>query len=759
MPDYVVGLEEVDKDDVGLVGGKNASLGEMISDVEVPVPPGFAVTSKGYDFFIWKAGIKKDIRSILEDADIDNVDELREAGKEVREFIKNSEVPKELREEIREEYERLSEKLGMEEPLVAVRSSATAEDLPTASFAGQQDTYLNISGVEELVEATKKCIASLFTDRAIHYREEKGFNHFKVKLSVGVQKMVDASCSGIMFTIQPDSGYEKILHIDGSWGLGEMVVGGKVNPDRYSYFKPTESLVSRDLGKKEKEMVRENEETKVKEVSEERRERYVLSEEEAEELSEYGVMIEQHYERPMDIEWARDKDTGQLYILQARPETVHSQKEGNVLKNYRLEEEGELLCTGQAIGRKIGSGEVNVIMDSEEIGRFDEGQILVTDMTDPDWEPVMKKASAIVTEKGGATSHAAIVSRELGIPAVVGTEDASEVLETGQEATVDCSGGEGKILEGKIKFSVEEKDIEEIPETETDVLLNVGVPENSFDLGQYPVQGVGLARQEFIVGSYIGEHPLKMVEQDRGGEYIKELSYAIGKIGAGFYPRPVVVRLSDFKTNEYADLEGGEDYEPKEENPMIGWRGASRYVSEEFKEAFRLECEAIKRVREGMGLENVKIMVPFCRTLEEAKRVKKRLEENGLVQGENGLEIYMMAEVPSNVVLADRFAEEFDGFSVGSNDLTQLMLGVDRDNENLQHIFDERNEAVKRRISELIDKAKENDKEVSICGNAPSMYPEYTEFLVKEGIDAISVTPDVALKTLFRVKEAEESKG
>ncbi len=755
MPKYAVELGEVGKDDVDRVGGKNASLGEMIDKVDVPVPPGFAVTSEGYDFFLWKAGIRDEIRQVIEKTDIDNIKELIEGGKKIREIIRNSELPRELREEIKEEYRKLGERTGSDKPLVAVRSSATAEDLPTASFAGQQETYLNISGKEDLMDAIRNCMASLFTDRAIHYREERNFNHFKVKLSVGVQKMVDAVCSGIMFTIDPDSGYEKILHIDGSWGLGEMVVGGRVNPDRYSYFKPTESLVSRDLGEKAEEMVWENMETKVKDVEEERRKKYVLSEGEVEYLSKHGILIEKHYGRPMDIEWAKDRDTGKIYILQARPETVHSQKKGGVLRTYRLEEEGRVLCRGQAIGRKISSGNVNVIMDSEEIEDFEEGQVLVTDMTDPDWEPIMKKASAIVTERGGATSHAAIVSRELGIAAVVGTKNASDVLETGQEATVDCSGGQGRILEGKLGFNVEEKNIKDIPETETDVLLNIGVPENAFDLGQYPVQGVGLVRQEFIVSSYIGEHPLKLVEENRSEEYIQELSYGIGKIAAGFYPRPVVVRLSDFKTNEYADLHGGEKYEPKEENPMIGWRGASRYLSEKFKEAFKMECKALKRVREEMGLTNVKIMVPFCRTLEEARDIKKELADNGLEQGKNELELYMMAEIPSNIVLADRFAEEFDGFSIGSNDLTQLIMGVDRDNENLQDLFDERNEAVKRRIKELIEKAKKKDREVSICGNAPSMYPEYIEFLLDAGIDAISVTPDVALKTLLRIHEKE----
>jgi len=756
MPKYVVSLEEVDNEDVGFVGGKNASLGEMLSEVEVPVPPGFAVTSEGYDFFIEEAGIREEIRNILEKTNVESISELRKAGKKIRSLIIESETPGRLREQIAYEYRSMGKKLDEENALVAVRSSATAEDLPDASFAGQQETYLNVSGVDELVEATKKCIASLFTNRAIHYREERGFDHFKVKLSVGVQKMVNASGSGIMFTIEPDSGHRDVLHIDASWGLGELVVGGKVNPDRYSYFKPTESLVSRDLGQKSREMVWKNEETVVKDVPQKRRERYVLLENEVEELACYGVEIEEHYDMPMDIEWAKDVDTGKLYILQARPETVHSQNRGDAIRSYRLKEKGKIITSGQAIGRKIGSGEANVIMDSERIEEFEEGQVLVTDMTDPDWEPIMKKASAIVTEKGGSTSHAAIVSRELGIAAVVGTEDASRVLGTGEKVTVDCSSGRGRIFKGKLDFEVEEKQVDEIPKTETKVLLNVGIPENAFDLGQYPVDGVGLAREEFIIGSYIGEHPKKLIEEGRQEYFIQELSYGIGKIGAGFYPRPVVVRLSDFKTNEYADLKGGEKYEPEEENPMIGWRGASRYVSDEFQEAFAMECEALRRVREDMGLTNVKIMIPFCRTVEELKETKKLMAENGLGRNKDGLEIYMMTEIPSNVILAERFAEEVDGFSVGSNDLTQLVLGVDRDNQSLQHIFDERDEAVKNRIRDLIQRAGESCKEVSICGNAPSDYPDYAKFLVEAGIDAISVTPDVALNTIFRVHEAEE---
>ncbi|MFP4045549.1 MAG: phosphoenolpyruvate synthase [Candidatus Aenigmatarchaeota archaeon] len=752
MPQYVVDFEEVDNSDVSRVGGKNASLGEMLSKVDVPVPPGFAITSEGYDFYLEEAGIKDEIRTIMEASDLDDVKQLRKAGSEVRKLIEEAEIPKKIREELKNKYR----ELGEDDPRVAVRSSATAEDLPTASFAGQQDTYLNVADEDELYEAMKKCIASLFTDRAIHYREEKGFDHFKVKLSVGVQKMVDSLASGIMFTIEPNSGFEDVIHIDGSWGLGEMVVGGKVNPDQYLYFKPTGEMISREKGKKAKELIHKDEGNKEVEVEEKRRNEFVLTEEEVEELASYGVEIEKHYGRPMDIEWAKDRRNDKLYILQARPETVHSQKEKDVIKYYNLQDEGQVLCSGQAIGRKISQGEVNIIIDKEEMHQFKEGQVLVTDMTDPDWEPIMKKSAAVITEKGGATSHAAIVSRELGIPAIVGTENATSVLKDQDMVTVDCSGGKGKVLKGDVDFEVVEKELDKIPETETKVMMNVGVPENALDLGQYPVQGVGLARQEFIIGSSIGKHPMKMIEDGEEGEFIEKLSYGVAKIAAGFYPKPVIVRLSDFKSNEYASLEGGEEFEPVEENPMLGWRGASRYVSEEYREAFALECEALKRVRNEMGLTNVKIMVPFCRTLEEAEETIDMLKDKGLERRENGLEIYMMTEIPSNVILAEEFAELFDGFSIGSNDLTQLTLGVDRDNKDLQHIFDERNLAVKRSIRTLIEKAHKKGNEVSICGNAPSVYPDYAAFLVENGIDEISVTPDMVLQTILHVKQAEK---
>ncbi|MFP4633470.1 MAG: phosphoenolpyruvate synthase, partial [Candidatus Aenigmatarchaeota archaeon] len=740
----VVWFKELGADDVDLAGGKNASLGEMINQVNVPVPPGFALTSEGYDLFVEEAGIRDDIRRILEGADLDDVNELREGGKKVRELIKSCEIPQQLKYELKKKYRKLSDKLDTEDVLVAVRSSATAEDLPDASFAGQQETYLNVSGVEELLEATKNCIASLFTDRAISYREDKGFDHFKVKLSVGIQEMVHSLSSGVMFSIDPDSGFEDVVYINGSWGLGEMVVGGEVNPDEFVVFKPTGKLISKDLGEKKEMMVREDGENIRKEIPEKKKNSYVISDEEAEKLGEYAKSIAEYYDRPMDIEWAKDERNDKLYILQARPETVHSQKDKNVIETYRLKEESGVLCEGQAIGRMIGSGEVNVIMDADEIDQFEEGQVLVTDMTDPDWEPIMKIASAIVTEKGGSTSHAAIVSRELGIPAVVGTEDASSKLKTGQKVTVDCTTGDGRIMEGELDFEVDEKNIEEVPETDTQVMMNVGVPSNAFDHGQYPVKGVGLARQEFVVGSWIGEHPLHMKEQGREEEFINKLSYGLAQIAAGFYPKPVIVRLSDFKSNEYANMKGGEKYEPEEENPMIGWRGASRYTSENFRPAFDMECKALKKVRDEMGLTNVKIMVPFCRTLEEAKEVKEVLAENGLEGGKNDLDIYVMTEIPSNVILAEEFAKEFDGFSVGSNDLTQLTLGVDRDNQRLQETFDERNEAVKRSIRTLIKRAHKHNTKVGICGDAPSSHPEYAAFLVDAGIDSISVTPDMA---------------
>lgn len=754
---YIVWFNEVNSNDVDLVGGKNASLGEMINEVDVPVPPGFAITSKGYDFLIEEAGIKDDIRKILESHNLEDMEELEIAGAKVRDLIKSSEIPEELRHQIRKKYRELGENLGEEHPYVAVRSSATAEDLPTASFAGQQDTYLNVSGLDDLYESIKKCMASLFTNRAIHYREDKGFNHFKVKLSVGIQQMVNSLSAGVMFTIEPNSGHENVVFINGSWGLGELVVGGDVNPDEFFYFKPTGKLIYKELGDKEEELVKVDGENKLKDVEPERRDQFTLTDEEVETLAEYAEKIEEHYDTHMDIEWGKDRRNNKLYILQARPETVYSQEDRNVIKSYHLNEDSRTLCKGQGVGKKIGTGKVNVIMDSKNIDQFEEGQVLVTDMTDPDWEPIMKIASAIVTDKGGSTSHAAIVSRELGIPAIVGTEKATQVLDTGEDVTVDCTGDKGSVLEGELDYEVMEENVEKIPETDTEILMNIGVPGKAFEYGQYPVQGVGLVREEFIIGSWIGKHPLYMKEQGRENEFINKLAYGIAKVAAGFYPNPVIVRLSDFKSNEYADLEGGEKYEPSEENPMIGWRGASRYTSPEFREAFAMECEALKKVRNEMGLTNVKIMVPFCRSIDEAERTLEVLSENGLERGKNDLEIYVMAEIPANVVLAEEFAELFDGFSIGSNDLTQLTLGVDRDNETLQELFNERNEAVKKSISKLIEKAHNKDTKVGICGDAPSTYPEFAKFLVNADIDSISVTPDVALKTILNVDKFEDN--
>ncbi|RLJ01678.1 MAG: phosphoenolpyruvate synthase, partial [Candidatus Aenigmatarchaeota archaeon] len=698
MSENLVWFNQIGMGDVSLVGGKTASLGEMIRNVKVPVPNGFAITSHAYRSFMESSGLMDKIRRILEELDVDDVRDLRRRGKKIRNMIVNAEFPDDLKKEIVRAYERLGE------GYVAVRSSATAEDLPDASFAGQQETYLNVRGKKNLLEAVKKCMASLFTDRAIHYRVDKGFDHFKVYLSVAVQRMVNSQAAGVMFTLDPDSGFRDVIFINGSYGLGELVVQGEVTPDEFLYFKPTGAIISKKLGDKSKKLVRSGKGNVIKNVSKKDRERYVLTDREVRKLSEYGLRIEKHYGRPMDIEWAKDQD-GKLYILQARPETVHSVTKRNIVKEYVLKEKSKVLLTGKSVGRKIGAGKVNVIMDAKEIHKFKKGEVLVTDMTDPDWEPIMRIASAIITDKGGSTSHAAIVSRELGIPAVIGTNIATRTLKTGQKVTVDCTGDEGRVWSGILKYSIREHDIGKLPKTKTKIFMNVGVPENAFDQSRLPVDGVGLARQEFIIGSHIGEHPLAMIESGREEEYIEKLAYGIARIAAAFYPREVIVRLSDFKTNEYANLKGGEKFEPLENNPMIGWRGASRYISKDFEPAFRLECRALKRVRDEFGLTNVKIMIPFCRTIDEAKRTIKIMESEGLKRGKNGLELYVMAEIPSNIILADEFSKLFDGFSIGSNDLTQLTLGVDRDNQNLSKIFDERNEAVKRMIRMLIKEA------------------------------------------------------
>ncbi|MCC7569148.1 MAG: phosphoenolpyruvate synthase [Candidatus Methanofastidiosa archaeon] len=801
---YVKWFEELGIGDVPLVGGKNASLGEMIQNLEakgVSVPNGFAITAEGYRFLIEASGAMDKIKETLSDLDTHDIQNLRERGEKVRRIIMETEFPLELEEEILEHYHLMAKKFGYQEmPDVAVRSSATAEDLPDASFAGQQETYLNIRGEKMLIDACHRCFASLFTDRAISYREDKGFGHFDVYLSIGVQKMIrsDTASSGVMFSIDTESGFKDAVFITGAYGLGENVVQGAVNPDEFYVFKPTlkthRPIISKKLGAKKIKMVYAEGDNPVKniDVADEDRFKYVVSDDEILLLAKWAVIIEDHYDKPMDIEWAKDGDgvnvgTGKLFIVQARPETVHSRKDLNVIRTYVLKEQGTVLVEGLSVGDKIGQGEANIIHSAEDIVNFKPGQVLVTDMTDPDWEPIMKIASAIVTNRGGRTCHAAIVSRELGIPAVIGTETGTEKIRQGAPITVSCVDETGKVYDGLLDFEVQETDLETIPSTKTKIMMNLAIPEQAFTQGQLPNDGVGLAREEFVINSYIGIHPLALLnfnelkkraasderiakavhqieERSRGYEdkaefFIEKLSSGVARIAAAFYPNDVIVRLSDFKTNEYANLVGGFLYEPVEHNPMIGWRGASRYYDEEYKPAFGLECEALKRVREEMGLSNVKAMVPFCRTPEEGKKVIEIMEEYGLKQGENGLEVYVMAEIPSNVIAAQEFCEIFDGFSIGSNDLTQLTLGLDRDSELVSHLYDERNVAVKRMVAMVIKTAKENGKKIGICGQAPSDFPDFAEFLVECGIDSISLNPDTVVKTKLLIAEKERQLG
>jgi len=794
---FVKWFEEVGAGDVALVGGKNASLGEMVRNLGkngVNVPSGFAITAEAYTHVIEKAGIMGKIRDILAGLDTHDMGNLSRRSKEIRNLIKTAPCPKELEEEIRLAYREMERRYGRNVD-VAVRSSATAEDLPTASFAGQQESYLNVQGEKELIGKVMECFASLFTDRATSYRVDKGFDHLRVFLSVGVQKMVrsDLACAGVIFSIDTESGFKDVVYITGAYGLGETVVQGIVNPDQFYVFKPTlkegfRPIVEKKLGTKEKKLVYKGNGTGTEqtEVTPQDRREFVLNDDEVLALARWTCIIEEHYNLPMDIEWAKDGLTGELFIVQARPETVHSQRDLAVLRTYVLEEEGRLLIEGEAVGTKIGQGEVNVIEDPRQIDKFKHGQVLVTDMTDPDWEPIMKIAGAIVTNKGGRTCHAAIVSRELGVPCVIGTGDGSKVLRDVKEITVDCSGGQGRIYEGKLKYRVDEVALSEISRPRTRIMMNFGIPGGAFIQGQIPNDGVGLAREEFIINSYIGIHPMALIDYDKLKEkankdeemakvikeidkrsvsyrdkaqfFVDNLAMGIAKIAAGFYPNDVIVRFSDFKTNEYANLIGGHLYEPEESNPMIGWRGASRYYDEKFKPAFGLECKAVKKVRNEMGLTNVKVMVPFCRTPEEGRKVIIAMEEFGLKQGENGLEVYMMCEIPSNVVLAEEFADIFDGFSIGSNDLTQLTLGLDRDSEFVSHIFDERNEAVKRLVKHVIEAAHKHKprRKIGICGQAPSDFPEFAEFLVECGIDSMSLNPDVVLKTRLDVAEAEK---
>ncbi len=803
----ILWFDEIGIEDVPLVGGKNASLGEMhqkLTAQGVAVPNGYAITAYAYQYLLKEAGIEQAIRDTLEDLDTHDLHNLQERGAKVREIIRTAEFPEDLKEAIIAAYHKMEEEYGTGVD-VAVRSSATAEDLPDASFAGQQDTYLNIRGPEALIDACKRCFASLFTNRAISYRHDKGFGQFDVYLSIVVQKMArsDSACSGVMFSIDTESGFEDAVFITGAWGLGENVVQGAVNPDEYYVFKPTlkqgkRPIVGKRVGTKEIKMIYDtdvnaDEPVKNVETTPEERGAYVINDDEILQLARWACIIEDHYGRAMDIEWAKDGDgknvgTGQLFIVQARPETVHSQVNKNFMETYVLKETGKVLVTGQAVGAKIGQGVARVLEDVSQIHEFKAGEVLVTDMTDPDWEPIMKIAGAIVTNRGGRTCHAAIISRELGIPCVIGTEDGSQVLQTGQEVTVSCAEGEtGNIYEGLLKYEVEKLDLENVPQTKTKIMMNVGIPEKAFIEGQIPNDGVGLAREEFIINSHIGIHPLALYNfeeleekassnediasivaqikektsayPDKRQYFIDKLAEGVGRIGAGFYPKDVIVRLSDFKSNEYANLIGGQLYEPEESNPMIGWRGASRYYDERYKPAFELECKALLKARDDMGLTNIKLMVPFCRTPEEGKRVIEVMREFGLVQGENDLEVYVMCEIPSNVIAADAFSDVFDGFSIGSNDLTQLTLGLDRDSDLVAHIYDERNEAVKEMIRMVIATAKRRGRKIGICGQAPSDFPDFATFLVELGIDSMSLVSDTAVKTRLAVAAKEKELG
>ncbi len=791
-------LDQIGIKDIGKVGGKNASLGEMLRHLTsngIRVPEGFAVTTKAFMEFVTAANLEARVEKILDGIDPDNPADVAPRGKAVRRAFLDAEFSDELRREIGYGYWELGRRLGIGNPSVAIRSSATSEDLDGASFAGQHETILNVRGETNVLKAIKQCFASLFTDRAIAYRAHKGFGQLGNALSVGVQRMVrsDLACSGVMFTLDTESGFSNVVYITGSWGLGEMIVQGAVNPDQFYVFKPSigkskDPIIEKKLGSKQHKLVYAPkggmDDAEVPEVD---RQRFVLNDAEIVELAEWACIIEKHYGKQMDIEWAKDGLTGKLYIVQARPETVHAVKNENVLETYVLEQQTQVLVRGDPVGSKIGKGKVNVLESAFEISEFRKGEVLVTDKTDPDWEPIMRIASAIVTDRGGRTCHAAIVSRELGIPCIIGTGNGTRVLRDGQSVTVDTSEGEGRVYEGELNFRIEKTNLESMPKTKTKIMMNVGVPEQVFNQGQIPCDGVGLARLEFIIASHVGIHPLALLEfedlkrraaddpkiaklvddideKTQGYEkkeeyYADKLAWGIGKIAATFHPRDVIVRLSDFKTNEYASLMGGWLYEPTESNPMIGWRGASRYYDPKFKAAFGLECKALKRVREEKGLENIKVMVPFCRTPEEGRKVVKTMAEFGLEQGKAGLEIYVMCEIPSNVVLADEFAEIFDGFSIGSNDLTQLMLGLDRDSELVSRLYDERSPAVKRMIASVIKTVKAKGKKIGICGQAPSDYPEFAEFLVECGIDSMSLNPDSVIKTRLIVAEKEKQLG
>ncbi len=793
---FIKWFADIGIEDVPLVGGKNASLGEMFRELTskgVKVPNGFAVTAEAYRYFLREAGLDGKIRDILGGLDTRDMENLRQRGAQIRHAILAAELPRDLEAEITAAYDTFKGH-ALHPSDVAVRSSATAEDLPDASFAGQQETYLNVSGHLAVLNCCKRSFASLFTDRAISYRTDKGFDHFQVALSIGVQRMVrsDLAASGVIFTIDTETGFSDAVLINAAYGLGENVVQGSVNPDEYSVFKPTlktghKPILQKIVGTKEFKLVYDiggGKMVKNVPVPPCDRTKFAISDDEIVQLAKWACLIEDHYSAkrgqptPMDIEWAKDGHTGELFIVQARPETVQSRKALDVVETFKLKKRGPVLITGRSVGGKIATGPVRVIPSAQSIGQFKEGEVLVTDKTDPDWEPIMKKAAAIITNRGGRTCHAAIVSRELGVPAIVGTEHGTEVLKDGQMVTVSCAEGEiGFVYEGKLNFEVQRTNLKALARPRTKVMMNVANPEEAFSLSFIPNDGVGLAREEFIITNYIKVHPLALLDYnriidagvkaqidqltvgytDKPQFFVDKLAQGVAMIAAAFYPKDVILRLSDFKTNEYANLVGGKPYEPVEENPMIGFRGASRYYNPRYQAGFALECRAVKKVHDEMGLTNLKLMIPFCRTVDEGRRVQAEMAKHGLKRGVGGLEIYVMCEIPSNVILAEEFAEIFDGFSIGSNDLTQLILGVDRDSEIVAPIFDERNAAVKKMIAQVIAVCRAKKRKIGICGQAPSDYPDFAQFLVEQGIDSISLNPDTVLKTTVAILEKEKA--
>jgi pyruvate,water dikinase len=792
---YIRWFEEIRIEDVPLVGGKNASLGEMYRELTsqgVKIPNGFAVTAEAYWHVINNANILDKLKTTLKGLDKTNLTDLAKRGKKARDLILGAGIPKDLWDEIKIAYDKLCEQYGHDID-VAVRSSATAEDLPTASFAGQQETYLNIRGYQSLKEACSKCFASLFTDRAISYRIDNNFDHFKVALSIGIMKMVrsDLATSGVMFTLDTETGFRDVIFITASYGLGENIVQGAVNPDEYYVFKPTfrkghKAVIRKKLGDKRIKMIYGTGDSKILtrniDVPEADRKRFCLTNNEALTLAGYAIKIEDYYSkkqgknRPMDVEWAKDGQDDNLYIVQARPETIQSQRAIDFLEIYHLKKKGPILVKGRAIGEKIANGKAHVITDIRHLSSFKPKEILVADTTTPDWEPVMKIAAGIITNRGGRTCHAAIVSRELGIPAVVGSEDASEKINTGQGVTVCCAeGDEGIIYDGLLPFNVEKLSLADFKRPKTKIMMNLGDPDEAFSLSKIPNDGIGLARMEFIINSYIKIHPMALIHPEKVTDevikkkiseltfgyknkedyFIEKLAEGVGTIAAAFYPKPVIVRMSDFKTNEYASLIGGQYFEPTENNPMLGFRGAARYYDERYREGFELECRAMRKVREEMGLTNLVIMIPFCRRLEEGEKVLAEMAKYGLKRGENGLEVYVMCEIPNNIILVDEFSKLFDGFSIGSNDLTQLTLGVDRDSAILAHEFNEQDPGVEKMVSMAIQGAKRNNRHSGLCGQAPSDFPKFAEFLVKEGIDSMSLNPDSVMKITLKVIEME----